>query len=74
MKAEDCELFIQAMEEDIERMIDKDIFEVVPCSHVPTYQSVLRTVGQTEEKQNQQVKSTDKDPSSVLMAASNNMA
>eukprot|EP00957_Ditylum_brightwellii_P203213 15333683-Ditylum_brightwellii.AAC.1 len=30
MKAEDCELFIQAMEEEIKRIIDKDIFEVVP--------------------------------------------
>eukprot|EP00957_Ditylum_brightwellii_P058267 4417925-Ditylum_brightwellii.AAC.1 len=44
MKAEDCELFIQDMEEEIKRIINKDIFEVVPCSHVPTYQKVLRVV------------------------------
>eukprot|EP00957_Ditylum_brightwellii_P056371 4273300-Ditylum_brightwellii.AAC.1 len=32
MKVEDRELFIQAMEEEIERMVEKDIFEVVPRS------------------------------------------
>eukprot|EP00957_Ditylum_brightwellii_P098447 7500527-Ditylum_brightwellii.AAC.1 len=44
MKAEDHEIFIQAMEEKIKRIIDKDIFEVVPCSRVSTYQKVLRAV------------------------------
>eukprot|EP00957_Ditylum_brightwellii_P069853 5304744-Ditylum_brightwellii.AAC.1 len=44
MNAEDCELFIQAMEEEIERMVDKYIFEVVPRSCVSTYQKVLRAV------------------------------
>ena len=42
MKSEDHELFAQAMEEEIERIVDKDIFEVVPCLCVPTYQKVLR--------------------------------
>eukprot|EP00957_Ditylum_brightwellii_P019324 1458441-Ditylum_brightwellii.AAC.1 len=32
MKAEDDELFIQAMEEKIKRLIDNGIFEVVPHS------------------------------------------
>eukprot|EP00957_Ditylum_brightwellii_P006550 496542-Ditylum_brightwellii.AAC.1 len=50
MKAEDHELFIQAMEEEIKRMIDKDIFEVVPCSCVPTYQKVLRAVWSHRQK------------------------
>eukprot|EP00957_Ditylum_brightwellii_P084311 6410524-Ditylum_brightwellii.AAC.1 len=44
MKAEDHELFIQAMEKEIKRIIDKDIFEVVPRSRVPTYQKALRSV------------------------------
>eukprot|EP00957_Ditylum_brightwellii_P194601 14822867-Ditylum_brightwellii.AAC.1 len=38
MKEEDRELFVQAIEEEIERMIDKYIFEVVPSLRVPTYQ------------------------------------
>eukprot|EP00957_Ditylum_brightwellii_P052921 4012344-Ditylum_brightwellii.AAC.1 len=32
-KAEDRDQFLQAMEEEIESMIEKYIFEVVPCSH-----------------------------------------
>eukprot|EP00957_Ditylum_brightwellii_P010575 800833-Ditylum_brightwellii.AAC.1 len=50
MKAEDCELFIQAMEEEIEKMIDKNMFEVVPRSHVLTYQKVLRAVWSHRQK------------------------
>ena len=44
MKEEDHELFIQAMEEEIKRMVEKEMFEVVPHSRVPTYQKVLRAV------------------------------
>eukprot|EP00957_Ditylum_brightwellii_P149598 11391487-Ditylum_brightwellii.AAC.1 len=44
MKAQDHELFIQAMEEEIKRMVEKENVEVVPCSHAPTYQTVLRAI------------------------------
>eukprot|EP00957_Ditylum_brightwellii_P079360 6033720-Ditylum_brightwellii.AAC.1 len=44
MKAEDCEFFIQATEEEIERMVENNIFEVLPHSRVPTYQKALRSV------------------------------
>eukprot|EP00957_Ditylum_brightwellii_P009789 738384-Ditylum_brightwellii.AAC.1 len=44
MRADDKDKFLQAMEEEIENMIGKDIFEVVPRSRVSTYQKVLRVV------------------------------
>ena len=44
IKADDKDKFLQAMEEEVENMIEKDIFEVVPRSRVSTYQKVLRAV------------------------------
>eukprot|EP00957_Ditylum_brightwellii_P192169 14628441-Ditylum_brightwellii.AAC.1 len=44
MKVKDRELFIQAMEEEIERMVENNIFEVVPHSSVSTYQKVQRAL------------------------------
>eukprot|EP00957_Ditylum_brightwellii_P054076 4096208-Ditylum_brightwellii.AAC.1 len=38
MKSDDKDHFHKAMEEKIERMIEKEIFEVVPSSQVPSYQ------------------------------------
>eukprot|EP00957_Ditylum_brightwellii_P155249 11818950-Ditylum_brightwellii.AAC.1 len=50
MKVEDHELFIQAMKEEIEKMTEREIFEVVPCSQVPTYQKVLRALWSHRQK------------------------
>eukprot|EP00957_Ditylum_brightwellii_P166946 12708577-Ditylum_brightwellii.AAC.1 len=44
MKSDGKDQFHKAMEEEIERMIEKEIFEVVPGSRVPSYQKVLRAV------------------------------
>eukprot|EP00957_Ditylum_brightwellii_P118824 9063576-Ditylum_brightwellii.AAC.1 len=74
MNAEDHELFIQAMEEEIKRMVEKGILK---WSHTHVFSHIkkfLEQSGHTEEKQNQQVKSTVTDPISVLMAANSNMA
>eukprot|EP00957_Ditylum_brightwellii_P154526 11759898-Ditylum_brightwellii.AAC.1 len=46
------------MEEEIERMIQKGIFEIVPRSQVPIYQKVFVPSGPTGARQNLQVKST----------------
>eukprot|EP00957_Ditylum_brightwellii_P073488 5584627-Ditylum_brightwellii.AAC.1 len=44
MKADDKEQFLSAMGEEIEKMIEKGIFEIVPRSQVPTYQKVLHAI------------------------------
>eukprot|EP00957_Ditylum_brightwellii_P189220 14402755-Ditylum_brightwellii.AAC.1 len=44
MKSDDKDQFHKAMEEEIERMIEKETFEVVPRSRVPSYQKVLKAV------------------------------
>eukprot|EP00957_Ditylum_brightwellii_P112315 8563609-Ditylum_brightwellii.AAC.1 len=44
MKSDDKDQFHKTMEEEIEWMIEKEIFEVVPTSQVPSYQKVLRAV------------------------------
>eukprot|EP00957_Ditylum_brightwellii_P014969 1128635-Ditylum_brightwellii.AAC.1 len=43
MKADDKEQFLSAMEEEIERMIEKGIFKIVPRSQVSIYQKVKST-------------------------------
>eukprot|EP00957_Ditylum_brightwellii_P157070 11954434-Ditylum_brightwellii.AAC.1 len=37
MKSDDKDQFHKAMEEEIERMIEKEIFKVIPRSQVPSY-------------------------------------
>eukprot|EP00957_Ditylum_brightwellii_P067042 5089097-Ditylum_brightwellii.AAC.1 len=44
MKSDDKEQFHKTMEEEIERMIEKEIFEIVPRTQVPSYQKVLQDV------------------------------
>eukprot|EP00957_Ditylum_brightwellii_P111159 8476010-Ditylum_brightwellii.AAC.1 len=41
---DDKDQFHKAMEEAIERMIEKEIFEVISRSQLPSYQKVLRTL------------------------------
>eukprot|EP00957_Ditylum_brightwellii_P096346 7338203-Ditylum_brightwellii.AAC.1 len=38
MKSDDKDQFHNAMEEEMKRIIEKEIFEVVPKSQVPSYQ------------------------------------
>eukprot|EP00957_Ditylum_brightwellii_P025736 1947360-Ditylum_brightwellii.AAC.1 len=40
IKSDDKDQLYKAMEEEIERMIGKEIFEVVPRSQVPSYQKL----------------------------------
>eukprot|EP00957_Ditylum_brightwellii_P093674 7132877-Ditylum_brightwellii.AAC.1 len=74
MKADDKEQFLSAMEEEIERMIEKGIFEIAPRSQVPTYQKSFVPPGPTDTRQNLQVKSTTIGHEYVLMVADKQQA